>query len=244
MRSSIGLGLIIAAIAALVLFGEQESIAGFRPDQFASVAALTAIGLVVIGTVVPHYRGRWLKAVEALAFWAAMLLMLVALYSYRDTVTGIGARLFSELAPGTTETAEGGEVSVTRRMNGEFIVKGQVNGTGARFIFDTGASAVVLTPETAAAAGIDPAKLVYSEVIVTANGRTMAAGATIDRLSIGGLVERRVRALVAKPGTLFENLLGMSFLNRLASYEVRRDRLIMRGLVPAAPKSPRTEAAR
>lgn len=239
MRSSIGLGIIIAAIAALVLFGDHESIAGLRPDQFASVAWLIAIGLVVIGTVVPHYRGQWLRAVEALAFWAAMLLMLVVLYSYRDAVTAIGGRLFSELAPGTTDTAEGGEVSVTRRMNGEFIVKGQINGADARFVFDTGASAVVLTPETAKAAGIDPGKLIYSEVIVTANGRTMAAGATIDRLTIGGLVERRVRALVAKPGTLFENLLGMSFLNRLASYEVRRDRLIMRGREAA-----KAEAAR
>jgi len=34
---------------------------------------------------------------------------------------------------------------------------------------------------------------------------------------------------VTKPGVLRENLLGMSFLERLASYEVRQNRLILRG---------------
>jgi aspartyl protease family protein len=35
--------------------------------------------------------------------------------------------------------------------------------------------------------------------------------------------------LIAQPGQLRTSLLGMSFLDRLASWEVRGDRLIMRG---------------
>jgi aspartyl protease family protein len=38
-----------------------------------------------------------------------------------------------------------------------------------------------------------------------------------------------VPALIAQPGQLRTNLLGMSFLNRLESWEVRGDKLIMRG---------------
>jgi aspartyl protease family protein len=38
-----------------------------------------------------------------------------------------------------------------------------------------------------------------------------------------------VPALVAQPGQLKNNLLGMSFLNRLQSWEVRGDRLRLRG---------------
>ena len=38
-----------------------------------------------------------------------------------------------------------------------------------------------------------------------------------------------VEALVAKPGTLNENLLGMSFLKRLRSYEFSGDFLTLRG---------------
>jgi aspartyl protease family protein len=36
-----------------------------------------------------------------------------------------------------------------------------------------------------------------------------------------------VPALVARPGALNESLLGMSFLERLRSYSVERDRLIL-----------------
>ena len=46
---------------------------------------------------------------------------------------------------------------------------------------------------------------------------------------VGGIVERSVPALVAQPGQLRTNLLGMSFLNRLESWEVRGDKLMMRG---------------
>jgi clan AA aspartic protease (TIGR02281 family) len=55
--------------------------------------------------------------------------------------------------------------------------------------------------------------------------------AKIDRLIINALTETptRVQALVARPGALGENLLGMSFLERLQSYQVSEDRLILRG---------------
>jgi aspartyl protease family protein len=36
-----------------------------------------------------------------------------------------------------------------------------------------------------------------------------------------------VTALVARPGALEESLLGMSFLERLKSYTVERDRLVL-----------------
>jgi aspartyl protease family protein len=52
---------------------------------------------------------------------------------------------------------------------------------------------------------------------------------TLDRLAVGGLTERSVPALVAQQGQLKTNLLGMSFLNRLTSWEVRGDSLRMRG---------------
>jgi len=51
----------------------------------------------------------------------------------------------------------------------------------------------------------------------------------LDSLAVGTITERRVPALVARPGALHDNLLGMTFLNRLASYEVRGNRLILRG---------------
>jgi aspartyl protease family protein len=57
----------------------------------------------------------------------------------------------------------------------------------------------------------------------------VAAPVTLDRLTVGSITEQRVRALITRPGLLRENLLGMTFLERLASYEVRNNRLILRG---------------
>ena len=51
----------------------------------------------------------------------------------------------------------------------------------------------------------------------------------LDRISVGSIVERSVPALVAQPGQLRVSLLGMSFLNRLESWQVRNDHLTMRG---------------
>ena len=63
----------------------------------------------------------------------------------------------------------------------------------------------------------------------TAGGKTRAARLTLDRLAIGRLVERSVPALIVPRGQMRSNLLGMSFLDRLESWEVRQDRLMLRG---------------
>jgi aspartyl protease family protein len=96
-------------------------------------------------------------------------------------------------------------------------------------VLDTGASSVVLTRDDAKAAGLPLEVLKYTVNIDTANGRAHAAPVTLDRIAIGGLVERSVEALVAQPGQLKMSLLGMSFLNRLQSWQVSGDRLVLQG---------------
>jgi aspartyl protease family protein len=87
---------------------------------------------------------------------------------------------------------------------------------------------VVLTQEAAKAAGLPLEVLAYTVNVDTANGRARAAPVTLDRLAVGGIVERSVPALIAQPGQLHTSLLGMSFLNRLESWEVRGDQLLLR----------------
>jgi aspartyl protease family protein len=86
----------------------------------------------------------------------------------------------------------------------------------------------VLTQEAARAAGLPLEVLSYTVNVDTANGRARAAPVTLDRLAVGGIVERSVPALIAPPGQLHTSLLGMSFLNRLESWQVQGDRLMMR----------------
>jgi aspartyl protease family protein len=224
-----GLALILLGMALLVFFHGQGEIAGLPADQFASLVALGALVLMISSWVVQEFRGHWLRGFQAILFWALLTLGLAGLYSYRGELHDVASRLMGDLAPGEPVVGSGGEVSITRRVNGTFVIAGRANDRDVRFIFDTGASTVVLTAEGAQALGFAPASLSYVVPVSTANGLTMAAPVTLDTLTVGSITERRVRALVARPGVLRENLLGMTFLERLASYEVRGNRLILRG---------------
>jgi clan AA aspartic protease (TIGR02281 family) len=120
-------------------------------------------------------------------------------------------------------------VQVPRGQSGEFALVARINGISAPMVIDTGATSVVLTYETAKAAGLPLELLDYDVDVETAGGHTRAARLTLDRLAVGKLVERSVPALVVPHGQMKTNLLGMSFLDRLESWEVHPDRLTMHG---------------
>jgi aspartyl protease family protein len=120
-------------------------------------------------------------------------------------------------------------VEIARGQGGEFALQAKINGVKAPMVIDTGATSVVLTYETAKAAGLPLELLEYDVDVETAGGHTKAARLTLDRLAIGRLVERSVPALVVPRGQMKTNLLGMSFLDRLESWEVHPDRLMLHG---------------
>jgi clan AA aspartic protease (TIGR02281 family) len=120
-------------------------------------------------------------------------------------------------------------VQISRGQAGEFALQARINGVSAPMVIDTGATSVVLTYETAKAIGLPLELLEYDVDVETAGGHAKAARLTLDRLAIGKLVERSVPALVVPHGQMKTNLLGMSFLDRLESWEVRADSLMLRG---------------
>jgi clan AA aspartic protease (TIGR02281 family) len=120
-------------------------------------------------------------------------------------------------------------VQVARGQSGEFALQAKINGVSAPMVIDTGATSVVLTWETAKAAGLPLELLEYDVDVETAGGHTKAARLTLDRLAIGNLVERSIPALVVPHGQMKTNLLGMSFLDRLESWDVHADRLMLHG---------------
>lgn len=125
--------------------------------------------------------------------------------------------------------AQARTVEIPRGNGGEFGLQAKINGVAAPMVIDTGATSVVLSWETAKAAGLPLELLDYDVDVETAGGHTKAARLTLDRLAIGRLVERSVPALVVPRGQMKTNLLGMSFLDRLESWEVSPDRLKLRG---------------
>ena len=110
-------------------------------------------------------------------------------------------------------------------VEAELSVQAQVNGAPVSMLVDTGASSVVLTQEAAKAANLPLDMLKYDVPIDTASGRTRAAAVVLDRIAVGGIVERRVPALISAPGDLRTSLLGMTFLETLTRYSVTQNSL-------------------
>ena len=198
-------------------------------DDFGALAYNLALIVFLGGTVLVLFRERFSQALEAALFWAAVGLVLALVYTYRMELRDVGDRILAEFVPGRAASRGVRSVEIVRGRTGDFQISAQVNGARSNMVLDTGASAVVLTQEAAKAAGLPLEVLSYNVNVDTANGRTRAAAVTLDRITVGTIVERSVPALIAQPGQLRTKLLGMSFLNRLESWEVRGDKLIMRG---------------
>ena len=216
------------SLAALIASNDQDAIANLLRHDIGSLALKVALVVFAGGLVLVLFRETFSKALEATVFWAVVGLLLVVGYTYRFELRDVADRVIAEIMPGYV-AGHGRNVQVVRGNGGDFALAAHINGAKIPMVLDTGASSVVLTQEAAKAAGLPIEVLNYTVNVDTANGRTRAAPVTLDRLALGGLTERSVPALVAQHGQLKTNLLGMTFLNRLASWEVRGDTLRMRG---------------
>ena len=223
------LGLALGLALLVVLARRSEGLTGpLSTSELASVAYQVGIVVLIGGAVVAIFRQNFSQALAGALFWVAIAFMLVLAYTYRFELSRIGDRILVELVPGRTST-RGRTVELARANTGEFRVGTEVNGVSIAMVLDTGASSVVLTHDAAKKAGLPLELLKYSVSVETANGHTLAAPVTLDRVAVGGIVEHQVPALIAQPGQLRLSLLGMSFLNRLQSWEVRGSSVMMRG---------------
>jgi len=240
MGSWFALGLLV--IAALVLFVQRgaATIAGLDPSEFASMTALLAILIFLSGSLFGGYSGRIARAVRDGAMWVIFGFILVAGYSYKDQILPYAERVVSELVPGTpiavlSDQTGRKAVRIRKQLDGQFIARTRIiarssaKGSALNMIVDTGASTVVLKPDDARKLGINLSRLTYSIPVRTANGTSFAARVKLKRISVGDVGISNVEALVAKPGSLHQSLLGMSFLSRLRSYEFSGDFLTLRG---------------
>jgi aspartyl protease family protein len=218
------------AIAILIILARNGAgtVGPLSTGDFGSLAYKIVLLVFLGGVVLTMFRERFSQAIAAALLWVVVGLVLVVAYSYRFELHAVADRVLVVLVPGHV-VSHGRTVEIGRTSNGDFAVAAQINGARVEMVLDTGASSVVLTRDDAKAAGLPLEVLNYTVAIDTANGRARAAPVTLERITIGGLEERSVEALVAQPGQLKTSLLGMSFLNRLQSWEVSGDRLLLRG---------------
>lgn len=223
----IGFALVVAVALALLISSDAGTLVGLTQQQTGQLVPLLILLIVFAGGAFARRR-RASELIGNLALWVGLFGIAMVGYAYRDDLNGIAARVFGELMPGTAIIdAERGTATFRRGRDGQFQIDGDINGARVSMIFDTGASAMVLTSADARRAGIDTSSLRFNVPVSTANGTGRAASVVLDRVQIGSIVRERVRAFVAEADALDTSLLGMSFLETLNRYAVSSNSLEM-----------------
>ena len=221
------LAILVTILLLIVAKGDGTIMASQRLPDVAPLVVKIALATFVGALVLTLLRKRFSRALETAMLWLAVALLLVLGYGFRSELRDVTDQFSAAYLSGQVG-AHSRVVEITRGGQGNFAVAAHLNRKRISMVLDTGASSVVLTQDAAKAVGLPVEVLTYTVPIETANSPTRAAPVTLNSITVGGIVERSVPALIAQPGQLRTNLLGMSFLNRLESWEVRGDRLVLR----------------
>jgi len=220
-------GVMALGITALLIFlisTYPEAIA----DRDGQVDLTRSLLILVFVGASLFVRGRLSAghAVRYAAIWIALGGVLVLAYSFRFDAKDLAERFLAELIPHRGQTVDGA-VAIAAGEGGHFVVEADIDGTPVRFLVDTGASDVVLSPADARRLGFDVGALSFTKTYRTANGVVQGAPVRLGRVAIGPIILGDVRASV-NGAAMKRSLLGMSFLSRLSGYEVTRGRLLLR----------------
>ncbi len=157
--------------------------------------------------------------------WVAIfggLLAVVAL----ATRSGITPARIADTLGLSDQSVSGGTVTISKSADGHFWATVNIGRVSRRMLIDSGATVTAISPETAAAAGIDAEADKFGTVIDTANGATIARRATAPLITIGSIKARNIDVLVGKNFSDGE-VIGMNFLSALQSWRVEGDRMIL-----------------
>lgn len=156
---------------------------------------------------------------QQLSVWVFIFLGAIAGY-------GLWEDIRQTVRPQQSVMSEAGSVTVPRSPDGHYYLTLMVNDAQVEFLVDTGASEVVLSTEDARRAGLEPEKLAYLGRANTANGIVRTASVWVDELALGEIRDRNLRVSVNQ-GEMDQSLLGMTYLQRWSSIEIRNRALVL-----------------
>ena len=130
-------------------------------------------------------------------------------------------------APTMSDVPLGRKVRLSADSRGHFTGDFKLNGRKVGAMVDTGATLVALNLSTARRIGIQLGPDDFKYKVDTANGQTRAASAVIASLQIGRITVENVQAVVLDDSALNSTLVGVSFLSRLAKYQVEDGTLLL-----------------
>lgn len=122
---------------------------------------------------------------------------------------------------GPLPVSRSGTVTLAADARGHFITTIRLNGKPVEGMIDTGATTIAINESTARRLGYSANSLKFEHSVTTANGVTKVALVMLDRVELNGIRVDDVRAVVGRDEALSGTLIGMSFLKRLSSFQVK-----------------------
>ncbi len=189
-----------------------------------TVLVLSALIIAIFNSKTPFKQ-----LIKAAGAWVIIIGVLLIGFSYKSELVRIYNRVYANLIPGNYVKDNKKTVIVYANQYGHYYVNSITQGANIKYLIDTGATTVSLTRADAEKIGIDINKLNYTQKVSTANGILLSAPVKLDYIQINDIIVEDIRASVSQDNGLEKSLLGMSFLNKLNSFEVSDDSLKMIG---------------
>ncbi len=187
-------------------------------DEIARFFYLALLGIAVLGWLVAESRGGVAPFLKRLLVWGFLFLGLVGGY-------GLWEDIRNDVAPRQLVMGEG-RIEVPRAFDGHYYVTLRVDGQDVDFVVDTGATEIVLARGDAERLGIDTGALAFTGRANTANGTVRTARVRLDSVTLGGVTDQGVPAVV-NDGEMDGSLLGMSYLQRFSRLEIADGKLLL-----------------
>lgn len=190
------------------------------------VVNIVLILILLVSSFIVAKRYKKIPVFKYLLYWIGIFIFCGFLYLLKDNFYGLRDRVIAELVPGHAISQDGLMV-VKRADNGHFYLYLTLNGTLVKFMVDTGASGVVISKNLADEIGVDTNKLKFFNTALTANGAVQTASAIINEIRLDKFKITNFKLdVIASNETI--PLLGMSFLNKLKSYEFQGNNLYLK----------------
>ena len=183
---SLWLGLLVFVALLLwslfVLFPDQSS---SGDEVYLEVVRLVGILALVSSGLVYVQRIKFGEVIRNISIWTGLASVLLLGYAYRPELSHVIYRMSGELIPGQAIVSGANELMIAASADGHFYVNGRANGKRVRFLIDTGASEIVLSPRAAERIGVDLKTLRFTQQYQTANGIGFGAAHWLKSFSIG-----------------------------------------------------------
>ena len=188
-----------------------------EPD-YGRLIYLGLLGSILVVWLLVHNRQSLGKLAQAAIAWVLIFLGVLAAYGLWDDIR-------QTVQPRQT-FVNADTIEVPRARDGHFYMTLMVNDVPVDFLVDTGATHLVLTMADAARVGLAPDDLQFTGRAVTANGEVRTAPVQLDRVALGQITDRNIRAWVNQ-GELEQSLLGMSYLQNWRKIEITSKGLLL-----------------